>query len=189
MRYPKAEEGKYIRQPDINSSETCCNFICISSRVPINVFFGRVNLSFVCAFSHKNWSLIEKDRNFRKSLNNMNQCRIIIRRLLARIILKWYNVDILHKKYISNFPLIWEKYAAHKMVDFLYAILSEATIQNSPFKFRSSFAWRIWSFRYVQFFAMIFYSSLKYFIAWEFWKVTVYLYKKAYTIWLCYMLR
>ena len=158
MRYPKAEEGKYIRQPDINSSETCCNFICISSRVPINVFFGRVNLSFVCAFSHKNWSLIEKDRNFRKSRNNMNQRRIIIRRLLARIILKCNinNVVTLHKKYISNFPLIWEKYAAHKMVDFLYAILSEATIQNSPFKFRSSFAWRIWSFRYVQFFAQTF---------------------------------
>ena len=155
MRYPKAEEGKYIRQPDINSSETCCNFICISSRVPINVFFGRVNLSFVCAFSHKNWSLIKKDRNFIKSRNNMNQCIIIIRRILARTILKC-NVVTLHKKYISNFPLIWEKYAAHKMVDFLYAILSEATIQNSPFKFRSSFAWRIWSFRYVQFFAMIF---------------------------------
>ena len=178
MRYPKAEEGKYIRQPDINSSETCCNFICISSRVPINVFFGRVNLSFVCAFSHKNWSLIEKDRNFRKSRNNMNQCRIIIRRLLARIILKC-NVVTLPSNILQKFPLIWEKYAAHKMVDFLYAILSEATIQNSPFKFRSSFAWRIWSFRYVQFFAMIFYSSLKYFIAWEFWKVTVYLYKKS----------
>ena len=188
MRYPKAEEGKYIRQPDINSSETCCNFICISSRVPINVFFGRVNLSFVCAFSHKNWSLIEKDRNFRKSRNNMNQCIILIRRLLARIFLKC-NTSSHYIKIYFKFPLIWEKYAVHKMVDFLYAILSEATIQNSPFKFRSSFAWRIWSFRYVQFFAMFFISKSQIFHRMGILKSNCLSLQKTHTIWLCSMLR